>query len=95
MTQYGARLMPQALDSHAMATPNRLYASVSRGTNVSDGFQDITCKDMARCVNFMAHWIVDHFGASDRFETLAYVGIPDLRSAAVFLGAVKAGYKVR
>jgi hypothetical protein len=95
MTQYGTRLMPQALDSHSEATPNRLYASVSRSANVSDGFQDITCEDMARCVNFMAHWIVDHFGASDQFDTLAYVGIPDLRSAAVFLGAVKAGYKVR
>jgi hypothetical protein len=62
---------------------------------VSDGFLDITCEDMARCVNFMAYWIVDHFGASDRFEILAYIGIPDLRSAAVFLGAVKAGHKVR
>jgi hypothetical protein len=25
---------------------------------------------------------------------VAYIGIPDLRSAAVFIGAVKAGYKV-
>jgi len=49
---------------------------------------------MAKCVNFMAHWISSHLGSSDRFETLAYIGIPDLRSAAVFLGAVKCGYKV-
>jgi hypothetical protein len=49
---------------------------------------------MAGYVNFMAYWIAGHFGVSTDFTTLAYVGIPDLRSAVVFLGAVKCGYKV-
>lgn len=49
---------------------------------------------MARCVSFTAYWINGNIGVSNDFSTLAYVGIPDLRSVAVFLGAVKCGYKV-
>jgi hypothetical protein len=74
---------------------DRLYASIPRDRDLSGGFIDVSCRDMATCVNFMAHWIASHLGVSADFATLAYVGIPDLRSAAVFLGAVKCGYKVR
>ncbi|KAF2011090.1 putative NRPS-like enzyme [Aaosphaeria arxii CBS 175.79] len=94
MAEYGRRTLPQALDHHARAVPDRLYASIPKEMNLSNGFQDITCKDMARCTDFIAHWIEARFGQSSSFETIAYLGIPDLRSAAVFLGAVKAGYKV-
>jgi hypothetical protein len=94
MAAFGMRLMPQVLDHHAIATPARLYASVPKNGDLSQGFQDVTCEDMAQCVNFMAFWVVKQFGCSDTFETLSYIGIPDLRSVAVFLGAVKAGYKV-
>ncbi|PSN65724.1 acetyl-CoA synthetase-like protein [Corynespora cassiicola Philippines] len=86
--------MPQVLDRHAAVTPDRLYASIPKDSNMYSGFQDVTCSDMARCVNFMAHWIVEQIGSTQQFETIAYIGIPDLRSAAVFLGALKAGYKV-
>lgn len=55
---------------------------------------DVTCADMAKYVDLMARWIITCVGTSDDFETLAYMGTPDLRSAAVFLGAVKCGYKV-
>ncbi|KAF2799626.1 acetyl-CoA synthetase-like protein [Melanomma pulvis-pyrius CBS 109.77] len=91
---HGSRLMPQALDDHAILTPDRLYASIPRDRDLSAGFIDISCKDMARCTNFMAAWIVKQIGNSTDFETLSYIGIPDLRIAAVFLGAVKAGYKM-
>ncbi|KAF2651929.1 acetyl-CoA synthetase-like protein [Lophiostoma macrostomum CBS 122681] len=97
MTTYGTRLMPQALDSLASRTPSRTYACIATDPDVSRGFLEVSCQDMARCVDFMAHYIVEHFGScpypTDP-ETLAYIGTPDLRSAAVFLGAVKAGYKV-
>lgn len=95
MASYCYRLLPQVLDEHASASPTRLYASIPRSSDLSQGFQDVTCQDMARCVNFMAHWITERYGTSSSFETIAYIGIPDLRSVVVFLGAVKAGYKVR
>lgn len=91
---YGNRTLPQTLDDLASSTPDRLYASVPRERDISNGFIDVSCGDMARCANFMAHWIGINLGSSADFETLAYIGIPDLRSAAVFLGAVKCGYRV-
>jgi hypothetical protein len=92
---FGRRTLPQALDDLASSHSDRLYASIPKDRDLSVGFIDVSCRDMARCVNFMAHWIASHLGVSTDFATLAYVGIPDLRSAAVFLGAVKCGYKVR
>jgi acyl-CoA synthetase (AMP-forming)/AMP-acid ligase II len=94
MAPYGRRLLPQVLDEHARSNPTRLYASIPSDNGLDSGFQDITCATMAKCVNFMAHWIIQNFRQNDRFETVAYIGIPDLRAAAVFLAAVKAGYKV-
>ena len=91
---YGRRTLPQALDEHAKMHPERLYASIPKDRDLSGGFADISCREMASCVNFMAHFITDHLGVSTEFTTIAYIGIPDLRSVAVFLGAVKCGYKV-
>jgi hypothetical protein len=73
----------------------RLYAAIPKNRDLSEGFIDISCFDMAKCVNLMARWITARLGTNTELETLAYVGIPDLRCVAVFLGAVKCGYKVR
>ncbi|KAI1811710.1 hypothetical protein GGS20DRAFT_561714 [Poronia punctata] len=91
---YGRRLMPMVLDELAAAEPNRLYAAVPKSSHVEEGFRDITVADMARCVNFMARWIEDVYGKSDTFETISFIGIPDLRGAAIFQAAVKCGYKL-
>ena len=91
---YGFRLMPQILDSYAKTTPERIYALIPRGFGVEEGWKDISFKDMARCANFMVEFMTKKVGESLSFETVAYIGIPDLRAAAVFLGAVKVGFKV-
>lgn len=91
---YGARTLPQALEAHAQDNPDRLYASVPLGGDIAAGFRDVSCKDMAQCVDHMATIIVEKFGEGVEFETIAYIGIPDLRGAIVFIGAVRAGYKV-
>ncbi|KAJ8065226.1 hypothetical protein OCU04_005931 [Sclerotinia nivalis] len=49
---------------------------------------------MARCSDFIANWIQDNIGRSTSFETICYIGAPDLRSVAVFFGALKCEYKV-
>jgi len=86
--------MPFVLDELASAEPNRLYAAIPKSADVSEGFRDVTVADMARCVNFMARWIEDVYGRSESFETISFIGIPDLRGAAIFQAAVKCGYKV-
>ena len=91
---FGKRLLPQVLDHLSESTSDRLYATILRSSDLSQGFRDITVKQIAQCADTLAYWIHDSFGSSGDFETIGYIGIPDLRSAAFFLAAVKCGYKV-
>jgi len=90
----GDYYLPHVLDEHATWTSDRLYASIPHSTDLSEGFHDITRGDMAGATNGFAYWIQDKIGRSDEFETLAYMGIPDLSTAVILLAAVKCGYKV-
>lgn len=86
--------MPTVLDQLAITTPDRLYGAIPKTTDVTEGFRDISVADMARCVNFMAKWIENLHGRSQNFETISYIGIPDLRGPVIFQAAVKCGYKL-
>ena len=93
--KFGERILPQALNDVSIATPERLYASIPRlATDLSQGFRDVTFRDMDHCMDILSHWIHEKLGLADTFETLCYIGIPDLRGAMVFLAGVKCGYKV-
>ena len=93
---FGKRLFPQVLDEFCRHDPDRLYASLPRlSTDLSQGFRDVSCKEMAQCTDVVAHWIENQIGRSETDETLCYIGVPDLRGAVVFLAGVKCGYKVR
>ncbi|KAI0169854.1 acetyl-CoA synthetase-like protein [Hypoxylon sp. FL1284] len=91
---YGRRLLPSVLDDQARTNPRRLYAVIPKTADVAQGFDEISIADLARCVDFMARWIEDRFGRSDRFETLTYIGLSDLRGPVMFFAAVKCGYKL-
>ena len=91
---YGRRLLPQILDELAQATPSRLYAAISKSADLNDGFKDVTVADMAGAENFMAYWFQQHLVATQVFETLSYINLPDLRYPVCFLAAVKCRYKV-
>ena len=90
----GERLLPQILDSLADTDPNRVYAAIPLSAQVSDGFQDITVASLANAVNRCCWWMQEKPGTSTTFDTIAYLGIADLRYAIVFLASVKCGRKV-
>ena len=93
--EFGKRLLPQVVDNYALNQPNRIYASIPKsGTNLSDGFQDITMAKLAAVVNLLAWWIDGTLGMG-HLTAIAYIGPADIRYATVFLAAVKCGYKVR
>lgn len=92
---YGRRLLPQVLDELAESDPGRIFASVPLSSDVSQGFREVTVRDVARATDYTAWWLEERIGRSTSFETVAYIGISDLRYATVFLAAVKCGYKVR
>ncbi|KAI4200503.1 MAG: hypothetical protein LQ350_003873 [Teloschistes chrysophthalmus] len=90
---YGSRLLPQVLDELSQNQPERIYASFPKGSDLDNGFRNVTMLQMARAVNHMAWWLQGKIGKSSTFETLSYLGLPDIRYAVVFLAAVKCGYK--
>lgn len=93
---YGKRLLPQLLDEYAQATPDRIYDTISiPRPELPPLLRDVKILEIAHCVNFYANLIQKKFGRSQSFETICYIGIPDLRYAICFLGAIKCGYKVR
>ncbi|KAI4234458.1 MAG: hypothetical protein LQ349_003784 [Xanthoria aureola] len=91
---YGSRLLPQVLDDLAITNPERVYACFPTTTDLKDGFRSVTMAQMARAVNHMAWWLDNSIGTSPSFETVSYLGLPDIRYAIFFLAAVKCGYKV-
>ncbi|KAI9794020.1 MAG: putative NRPS-like protein biosynthetic cluster [Peltula sp. TS41687] len=86
--EYGKRLLPQVVDEIARIDPDRIYASFPLSTDLSKGFHDVTFKKLAQAVNHLAWWLEARFGRSTSSETVAYMGVPDLRAAVFFLAAV-------
>ena len=92
---YGSRLLPQVVDELARSNPNRVYATLSLSSDLTQGFCNVTMLQVSQAVNRCAYWLEHTVGRSTVFETLSYIGLSDLRYAIVFLAAVKCGYKVR
>lgn len=89
---FGRRLLPVLVDE---LDPERLFARLPKSAHLQDGFVDVTCGTFARAVNRAAGWLEATLGKSSSFETLAYLGPPDIRYGIFILGACKVGYKVR
>ncbi len=91
---YGSRLLPQVVDELAKYEPERIYATMPLSSDLAQGFRDVTMLQISQAVNKCAHWLENVIGRSTMFETLSYMGLPDLRYAIIFLAAIKCGYKV-
>ena len=92
--RYGSRLLPQVVDELARSSPKRVFATLPLSSDLTQGFYDVTMLQVSQAVNKLAYWLEHTIGRSTAFETLSYMGLPDLRYAIVFLAAVKCGYKV-
>lgn len=95
MEPVGKRLLSRIVDDAAQRDPERLFAVVPRGLNVSDGFQNLTMKGLAHAVNSACWWIEKTIGPASSQESLAYLGTNDVRYCIFILACQKLGYKVR
>ena len=93
-TDWGRRLLPSLVDSIAKTTPSRTYATIPVTIDLAKGFQDVSFIQMANAINNMANFLEIRFGRSDIFETLCFLGPPDLRTPVLFYAAIKCGFKV-
>lgn len=93
---HGERLITSLIDSIAHEDPSRAWASVPKDdNNLSDGFVDISYKQLANAVNRAAWWLQENIpGETSTFETIAYTGPKDLRYPILAVAASKAGKQV-
>ena len=91
---YGHRLIPSLIDIRAQEDPQRPVWSIPCSSNLADGFRDINYGQIAQAINRTAWWVDENVGRSTTFETLAYMGPPDLRYAILTVAAQKTGHTV-
>ncbi|KAL2696913.1 hypothetical protein AAEP93_002208 [Penicillium crustosum] len=93
MESHQKRLLARTVDDRAETNPNQRFAVIPEGLEISNGFQIISIKDLARSVNFMCWWIESIIGPAQFPETLAYMGSNDVRYFIFMLACQKTGYQ--
>lgn len=92
---YSKKLLPVAIDEIASNEPTRIWVSLPIDDwDLSQGFEDISFARLAKAVDRVAHAIEAQFGRSLTFDTIAYIGVPDVRYQIVQVAAIKTGYRV-
>jgi acyl-CoA synthetase (AMP-forming)/AMP-acid ligase II len=95
-SEWKNKLLTEMVDYRAETTPYMVYAEYPNSmVTYSAGFKKFTYFELAAAINGVAWWLHENLGPSSTHEALSYIGPNDIRTAALLLGAVKAGYVVR
>ena len=94
--ELGRRLMPSILSYESQKNPQRLFALSSKPNTIEDGFQRITFEQVGRAASYVSLWLKEHLGlkSAEDQESLAYLGVPDLRYNFVFYATLQLRKKV-
>ncbi|KAJ5947051.1 acetyl-CoA synthetase-like protein [Penicillium verhagenii] len=87
------RLLAESVDRAAELDPERLFAVIPKGSELSDGFQNLTMERLSQAVNFLCQWIENTIGTGGPRETLAYMGNNDVRYCIFILACQKTGHQ--
>ncbi|RYP29495.1 hypothetical protein DL767_006685 [Monosporascus sp. MG133] len=91
----GRRLLPAVIDERARDEPSRPWASIPiDDLDLSHGYEDVSYGMFANAINKLAWFIVNSIGRSSTFETIAYLGTPDIRYHMIEMASCKTGHKV-
>ncbi|KAF2015128.1 acetyl-CoA synthetase-like protein [Aaosphaeria arxii CBS 175.79] len=90
----GRRLVPVMVDQIAKEDPRRKIFSFPKSEDLKDGFQDLDFSTFANAVNKTAFFIQREIGRSSMFETVLYMGDPDVRHFIALVALMKTGHKV-
>jgi len=90
--EYGHRLVPQIMDSLAVAEPNRVVFSLAKVTDNILDFQTITARQFSKAIDKTAWWLHNLVGKSESVQPLGYIGPHDLRHVLITYACVKVGY---
>ena len=73
-TDCGRRLIPQILDSLAVAEPDRIIYSIAQFTNDVPTFRQISARNFQKAVDKTAWWLREQLGQHARIRTVGYIG---------------------
>lgn len=91
----GRRLQPAVIDARARDQPDKPWASLPLDDyDLSKGFEDISYATLASAIDKMAWFIERNIGKSSTFETVAYLGVSDIRYHIIEMAVCKTGHKV-
>lgn len=93
-THYGRRLIPQIIDSLAVAEPHLALFSIVTPSSNSLGFRDISARAFTQAVDKLAWWLYRQVGKPTTVQPVGYIGPHDLRHILLTYACVKAGYAV-
>jgi acyl-CoA synthetase (AMP-forming)/AMP-acid ligase II len=91
MVEPPRRLLATLVDSLAIECPTRRFCLIPNGTEIHQGFREVTFNDLCRAVNTMSWWMAKHLGSSVEGETIAYLGSNDIRYIILMLASHKTG----
>lgn len=90
----GRRVITAVLDEVAVNDPNRVFVSIPKSNDMSEGFQDISYAIFSLAVNKCAWYLREKLGENYNPKTILYMGPLDLRYVIIILAAAKAGHLV-
>lgn len=93
---YDRKLLHTTVDLLARGDPSRPWVSLPcDDEDLSKGYEDITYEVLANAVNKLAWFIGSCLGRPNiQFDTIAYIGRPDVRYQVISLAVAKVQYKV-
>ncbi|OJD34983.1 ochratoxin a non-ribosomal peptide synthetase [Diplodia corticola] len=93
LSPFADKLITRRVDELAASSPFRTWVSVPQTNEIDGQWRDITFHELAQAVDGMARWIEKTIGAGTARETVAYLGINDVRYTVVILAMIKANRK--
>ncbi|KAK9436565.1 transferase family protein [Metarhizium brunneum] len=89
---YGKRLIPQIMDSLAVAEPDRTVFSLTTLSGGSPEFKQISALKFTKAVDKTAWWLHNRVGKPGSVLPIGYIGPHDLRHILLTYACVKVGY---
>lgn len=89
--QHGQRILASVIENRAQDSVNNTWASVPVDeSDLSQGFRDISYKQLNNAANHAAHWLRQHLPESkESLQPFAYAGPKDLRYSILAIAAAK------
>ena len=91
---YGRRLLVGILEDAAINDPNRAFAVIPQHPDSALEYRQVSFKELKAAVDHTVHILRARYKTFELHETLAYVGLSDLRYNILFYAALKCRLKV-